>query len=348
MSPNRHSCGKVWKNRSTPAQRNCKSSWKCPPLVPLVRASRAGVMLLDEDTGELIPHTLRPERAMAEIDLSTIVQVAQVVLAGSETLYVEPVLERGLREPGALVPLQGGRFTREQLALFQSIADQLSIAIENARYFAKGEEAAAAAERNRLARDLHDAVTQTLFSAGMIAEVLPKIMERNPAEGFRRLEELRQLTRGALSEMRTLLVELRPAALNDTDLADLLGHQVNAFVARARLPVAYEHDCICNPPVEIKEVFYRIAQEAFNNIVRHAEAGHVRVHLDCRPGEATLAIEDDGIGFDVQAHDHEGLGLGIMRERARSVGARLEIDSRLHHGTRLRLIWQTPNQEEET
>lgn len=332
-------------------------------IVPLVRASRAGVMLLDEDTGELIPHTLRPERAMAEIDLSTIVQVAQVVLAGSETLYVEPVLERGLREPGALVPLQtpdtklgvlviigpeGGRFTREQLALFQSIADQLSIAIENARYFAKGEEAAAAAERNRLARDLHDAVTQTLFSAGMIAEVLPKIMERNPAEGFRRLEELRQLTRGALSEMRTLLVELRPAALNDTDLADLLGHQVYAFVARARLPVAYEHDCICNPPVEIKEVFYRIAQEAFNNIVRHAEAGHVRVHLDCRPGEATLAIEDDGIGFDVQAHDHEGLGLGIMRERARSVGARLEIDSRLHHGTRLRLIWQTANQEEET
>lgn len=332
-------------------------------IVPLVRASRAGVLLQDAETGELIPHTLRPERAVAQEEMPDLIEAARQVLDRGETLYVAPDIARGLREPGALVPLQtpdtklgvlvivgpeGGRFGEAQIALFQSIADQLSIAIENARLFAQGEQAAVAAERNRLARDLHDAVTQTLFSAGMIAEVLPKIWERNPGEGHRRLEELRQLTRGALSEMRTLLVELRPAALTDTDLGDLLGHQVNAFIARARIPVEYDRDCSHNPPVEIKEAFYRIAQEAFNNIARHAEAGRVRVALACAAGRAELTIEDDGIGFDVDAHDHEGLGLGIMRERARSVDARLEIHSRPRQGTRLRLAWQAPDPEAET
>ena len=332
-------------------------------IVPLVRASRAGVLLQDAETGELIPHTLRPERAVAQEEMPDLIEAARQVLDRGETLYVAPDIARGLREPGALVPLQtpdtklgvlvivgpeGGRFGEAQIALFQSIADQLSIAIENARLFAQGEQAAVAAERNRLARDLHDAVTQTLFSAGMIAEVLPKIWERNPDEGHRRLEELRQLTRGALSEMRTLLVELRPAALTDTDLGDLLGHQVNAFIARARIPVEYDRDCSHNPPVEIKEAFYRIAQEAFNNIARHAEAGRVRVALACAAGRAELTIEDDGIGFDVDAHDHEGLGLGIMRERARSVDARLEIHSRPRQGTRLRLAWQAPDPEAET
>ena len=332
-------------------------------IVPLVRASRAGVLLQDAETGELIPHTLRPERAVAQEEMPDLIEAARQVLDRGETLYVAPDIARGLREPGALVPLQtpdtklgvlvivgpeGGRFGEAQIALFQSIADQLSIAIENARLFAQGEQAAVAAERNRLARVLHDAVTQTLFSAGMIAEVLPKIWERNPDEGHRRLEELRQLTRGALSEMRTLLVELRPAALTDTDLGDLLGHQVNAFIARARIPVEYDRDCSHNPPVEIKEAFYRIAQEAFNNIARHAEAGRVRVALACAAGRAELTIEDDGIGFDVDAHDHEGLGLGIMRERARSVDARLEIHSRPRQGTRLRLAWQAPDPEAET
>lgn len=332
-------------------------------IVPLVRASRAGVLLQDAETGELIPHTLRPERAVAQEEMPDLIEAARQVLDRGETLYVAPDIARGLREPGALVPLQtpdtklgvlvivgpeGGRFGEAQIALFQSIADQLSIAIENARLFAQGEQAAVAAERNRLARDLHDAVTQTLFSAGMIAEVLPKIWERNPDEGHRRLEELRQLTRGALSEMRTLLVELRPAALTDTDLGDLLGHQVNAFIARARIPVEYDRDCSHNPPVEIKEAFYRIAQEAFNNIARHAEAGRVRVALACAAGRAELTIEDDGVGFDVDAHDHEGLGLGIMRERARSVDARLEIHSRPRQGTRLRLAWQAPDPEAET
>ncbi|MBV6466336.1 MAG: hypothetical protein PGMFKBFP_01645 [Anaerolineales bacterium] len=332
-------------------------------IVALVGASRAGVMLLDEPTGELIPYSLRPVRDVASDDLEKMLSTCRSVLDDGAALYIAPDPEEGLLEPGALIPLesrgdrlgvlvivgsQGGAFSTAQLALFQSIADQLGVAVENARLFARSEQAAVTAERNRLARDLHDAVTQTLFSSSMIADVLPKIWERNPDEGRRRLEELRQLTRGALSEMRTLLVELRPAALADTDLGDLLEHQVNAFIARTRLQVGFERSVSYNPPVEVKEAFYRIAQEAFNNIARHAEAAQVRVRLDGEPMKMDLTIQDDGVGFDAQTLEHEGLGLGIMRERARSIGARLEVVSRPGRGTRLHLNWQAPDEEKET
>ncbi len=332
-------------------------------IVALVGASRAGVMLLDEPTGELIPYSLRPVRDVASDDLEKMLSTCRSVLDNGAALYIAPDPEEGLLEPGALIPLesrgdrlgvlvivgsQGGAFSTAQLALFQSIADQLGVAVENARLFARSEQAAVTAERNRLARDLHDAVTQTLFSSSMIADVLPKIWERNPDEGRRRLEELRQLTRGALSEMRTLLVELRPAALADTDLGDLLEHQVNAFIARTRLQVRFERSVSYNPPVEVKEAFYRIAQEAFNNIARHAEAAQVRVRLDGEPGKMDLTIQDDGVGFDAQTLEHEGLGLGIMRERARSIGSRLEVASRPGRGTRLHLNWQAPDEEKET
>jgi signal transduction histidine kinase len=329
-------------------------------IVSLVDASRAGVVLLDEQGDELLPYLIRPEQVIAPEDLAVMLAACRDVFERGKSLYVAPDIEQGLREPGALLPIrtresrlgvlvivgpEGGRFSEAQLSLFQSIADQLGIAIENARLFEQVKLSAVAAERSRLARDLHDAVTQTLFSASLIAEVLPRLWERNPAEGRRRLEELRQLTRGALSEMRTLLVELRPAALADTDLGDLIGHQVNALVARSRLTVQYERSALHNPPVEVKEAFYRIAQEAFNNIAKHAEASQVTVKLDCQPDWAELRIEDDGVGFDASLPAHEGLGLGIMRERARSVEAQLEISSQVRGGTRLRLTWQSPHQE---
>lgn len=334
-------------------------------VVALVGASRAGVILLDEQTGELIPHALRPLQNVAQADLAKMLWACRAVMAEGRSMNIVPDPAQGLFEAGALLPLQvrerklgvlvivgsqGISFLEAQLALFQSIADQLSVAIENARLFEKNEQTAVTAERNRLARDLHDAVTQTLFSSSMIADVLPKIWERNPEEGRRRLEELRQLTRGALSEMRTLLVELRPDALVDTDLGDLVGHQVNAFIARTRLPVEYRRNCVHNPPPEIKDAIYRIAQEALNNIAKHAEASQVKVELTCDPKRVELMIQDNGMGFDPFSSDHEGLGLKIMEERAHNVGAKLEIHSQVHAGTALQVNWRAarnvPTQEE--
>lgn len=201
-------------------------------------------------------------------------------------------------------------------------------------------EEAASVERGRLARDLHDAVTQTLFSASLIADALPKLWERNPETGRQKLGELRQLMRGALSEMRTLLLELHPDTLVEVDLGDLYQHLTNAFTGRTRIPVASTQEGQSPLPQDVKEVFYRVAQEALNNTAKHAGASQVQVHLIVGEGAAEVSIQDDGCGFDIVAMTPEHMGLKIMRERANAVHAKLNIDSAPGAGTLIQLRWQ--------
>ncbi len=232
--------------------------------------------------------------------------------------------------------------THEEVELAVSFGDQAALAIENARQREQAQEAAVMAERSRLARDLHDAVTQTLFSASLIADVLPRLWERYPAEGRRRLEELRQLTRGALAEMRTLLLELRPAALTEASLGELLSQLGDALTGRARLPVTLTLESqgqgTLAPDVQI--ALYRIAQEALNNIAKHAGATQARLHLRLgEDGRVALTIADDGQGFDPAGVSAEHLGLSIMRERAAAIGARLEVASQPGEGTQITVFW---------
>jgi len=204
-------------------------------------------------------------------------------------------------------------------------------------------ELAASKERQRLARDLHDAVSQTLFSVSLIAEVLPRIYEKDPTAGRERLEELRQLTRGALAEMRMLLLELRPASLAETSLTDLLKQLSEAVIGRARIPIDVDLDQTAQASSEITVALYRIAQEALNNVVKHAGASHARVILRASHpdgGEAlTMVVEDDGCGFDADDVRSGRLGLGIMAERAESIGADLSIESPPGGGTRVTVVW---------
>jgi signal transduction histidine kinase len=201
-----------------------------------------------------------------------------------------------------------------------------------------------AAERNRLARDLHDAVTQTLFSSSIIAEVLPRIWDRDPEEARRRLEELRELTRGALAEMRTLLLELRPSALVEARLADLLRQLAESITGRARVPVALEVEGECQLDAEVKVALYRIAQEALNNVAKHAGASAASMRLSCQPGQVELFVRDDGQGFDPASLPPNSLGLGIMRERAEAIGAALTIESRPGSGTQIEVLWRNSSQ----
>jgi PAS domain S-box-containing protein len=199
-------------------------------------------------------------------------------------------------------------------------------------------------ERTRLARDLHDAVTQTLFSSSLIAEVLPDIWEINPEEGKKRLEELRQLTRGALAEMRTLLVELRPKSMVQIPLPDLLRQLCESLIGRARLPIQFTSDGRAKIPADVKIALYRITQETLNNIVKHAKATRVIVSLQM--GEIIrLAIVDDGCGFDQDAVSPDHLGLKIMCERAESIGARCSIYSQPGEGTQISVIWHCPTED---
>jgi two-component system nitrate/nitrite sensor histidine kinase NarX len=235
---------------------------------------------------------------------------------------------------------QPGYYASSQAELAMAFANQAAVAIENARLYEQAEHAAAAQERNRLARDLHDAVSQTLFSASLIADVLPKLWDRNPEAGKQKLDELSQLTRGALSEMRTLLLELRPATLVDTELSDLLRHLTTAFTGRNRIPAELSVDGQMDPPPNVKEVFYRVAQEALNNITKHAEASQVFVRLQQAEELVQLEVLDDGCGFDLQDISPESLGLGIMRERVNAIGAQLEIHTQVSSGTRIVLTWK--------
>jgi signal transduction histidine kinase/ligand-binding sensor domain-containing protein len=210
---------------------------------------------------------------------------------------------------------------------------------------------AISAERSRLARDLHDVVTQTLFSASLVAEALPTAWERDHAEGRQLLRELRQLTRGALAEMRTLLLELRPAALMEADLGHLLHQLAEALTGREGAPVTVTVEGRCALPPEVHLALYRIAQEAFNNVSKHARAQHVTVNLRCLPpvsegvgedeqGGVELRVRDDGCGFDASRVPSECLGLGIMRERAETIGATLVVESQVGHGTQISVVWE--------
>jgi len=230
-------------------------------------------------------------------------------------------------------------YDEEHLNLLSTIAAQAAIAIENARLYEQARELAVVEERQRLARDLHDAVTQTLFSASLIAEVLPRIWERNPDEGRHRLEELRELTRGALAEMRTLLLELRPSALVEAELGDLLRQLAESITGRARVPVTVEVEGECSLPPEVKVAMYRVAQEALNNVAKHAGASQATVNLHCQPRQVELHVSDDGCGFDPEDILSESLGLGIMRERAEAIGATLTVESEIGCGTEVIVVW---------
>jgi signal transduction histidine kinase/predicted hydrocarbon binding protein len=226
-----------------------------------------------------------------------------------------------------------GYYTPHHKQLALAFASQVATAIENARFHAYAEEMAVASERNRLARELHDAVTQTLFSASLIAEVLPRIWQKDPAAGEARLVELRELTRGALAEMRTLLLELRPATLTESSLAELLKQLTTAVIGRSRLAVDLEVKDERPLPPDVQVTLYRITQESLNNITKHAAASQVTINLTYKPDKVSLTIRDDGRGFDPATVAVPSLGLTIMRERAGKIGAALTINSEIGQGT---------------
>jgi PAS domain S-box-containing protein len=231
------------------------------------------------------------------------------------------------------------RFSPEEIELAVMFGDQAALAIENARLRVQAEQAAVAAERNRIARDMHDSVTQTLFSASLIAEVLPRLMQRQPEESLRRLEELRQLTRSALAEMRTLLLELRPATLMEVSIEELLRQLTEAARGRARIPIELRMVSDGELPPEVKVACYYVAQEALNNVAKHARAQRAEVSFTGSLEQAHLCIRDDGQGFDLCAVTPEHMGLAIMRERAESIGATLTIESAPGAGTSVTLLW---------
>jgi signal transduction histidine kinase len=261
--------------------------------------------------------------------------------------YLGVPLMAGEKPIGLMVAVDkfDGPLTADDERILTLLASSAVIGLENARLYEEAEKNAALAERGRLARELHDAVTQTLFSASLIAEVLPQIWEADPEEGRRRLEQMRQSTKGALAEMRTLLLELRPTALVQTETSELFKYLVNAFIGRTRVPAILVIEGAYALPEDVKISLYRIAQEALNNIAKHAEAEEVEVVLLCHADKITLEIWDDGIGFEPESISAEHLGLRIMKERAVAIGAEISFKSSPGQGTTLSVSWKPPQSE---
>jgi ligand-binding sensor domain-containing protein/signal transduction histidine kinase len=230
-------------------------------------------------------------------------------------------------------------FGAEEQRLFEALAQRAAIAIEQAQLQYQAQKTAIYEERQRLARDLHDAVTQTLFSASLVSEVLPTLWEKDQEVGRDRLNVLNELTRGALAEMRTLLIELRPSAIEEAELDELIRQLAESTTGRARIPVEVDIKGDCDLASEEKVVLYRVAQEALNNIAKHSEAKHVAIRIKCGAARVELMVEDDGVGFDPGSVLPDHLGLNIMEERAETIGATLLVESELNAGTCITLAW---------
>ncbi len=225
-----------------------------------------------------------------------------------------------------------GLFDSSHIERLSTVADQAAAAISNARLLLRTAEIAAVDERQRLARDLHDSVSQTLWTASLLAGSLSLRTFTDPTLAAE-VESIKRLTSGAVAEMRTLLLELRPQAIEEANLDDLLAHLIEGLESRRNIEVSADLESVPDCPANIKEGFYRIAQEAFNNIGRHANASSVKARLIRRPGTLRLEIADNGCGFESARPG--GLGMTIMKERAADIGAYLTIDSRENDGTTL-------------
>jgi len=230
-------------------------------------------------------------------------------------------------------------FTAHQADLALSVANQAATTMANAELNRNAQALAVLEERQRLAQNLHDAVNQSLFSAGLIADVLPRLWDRDQGEARKSLDDLRRLTRAAQAEMRALLAELRPSALTDTDLGDLLHLLGNALSGRINIPVKVTAVKEVILPAEIQVAFYRVCQEALNNVAKHAKASRVDIDLVHEGSTVELRIRDDGMGFNPEQTFAGHYGLSMMRERAEATRAQLSVTSQPGHGTEFIMRW---------
>ncbi|HBF80035.1 MAG TPA: diguanylate cyclase [Streptomyces sp.] len=236
-------------------------------------------------------------------------------------------------------PSGGCGFTEADEELLGILAQHAAIALTNARLYERSRELTIAEERSRLAHELHDAVSQKLFSLRLTAQAATALVDRDPARAKGELQQVAVLAAEAVDELRAAVVELRPAALDEDGLIATLRNQVRVLDRAHAARVTFESSGVRALPSAQEEALLRVAQEALHNALRHAEAAHVSVSLD-RQGPATvLRVVDDGSGFDVHTVRREGrhLGLVSMRHRAGGVGGRLTVVSEPGKGTTIQM-----------
>lgn len=348
----------------------------------IVQYSRAALFVIRDSTLEAVavrglpepedevPYRIRmdgPEVLVQLLNEHRPIRIADVMSRRKQTVFMRDLLSNGASgllegvrswmwvPAAAKGRVMGGigvgqaapdYFSKHHADLALTVANQAAITMINAELYNNARALAVLEERQRLAQNLHDAVNQSLFSAGLIAEVLPRLWDRDQAEARQSLEDLRRLTRGAMAEMRALLAELRPSTLSDADLGDLLRLLANAFTGRTNIPANVSAVGQGELPADMQVAIYRICQEALNNIAKHADAGSVALSLKQDSDSVEVSIDDDGRGFDPGLTVSGHYGLSMMRERAESAGLHLSIMSEPGEGTQVAIRWSAAEKKE--
>lgn len=229
-----------------------------------------------------------------------------------------------------------------EMTYLRTLADLAAVGVENARLVEESERQAILQERRRLARELHDSVSQALYGIALGAKTVKARWESHPDKAQQSLDYVIELAEGAGKEMRALLYSLRPESLEEEGLVQALRRQAEALQARYGIAVDFQ----AGPEPELdaasRLALFRVASESLHNVVKHSEARHVRLKLDCHEPNCVLEVEDDGVGFDPQTSGPDHYGLDNMRERVEGVGGRWELSSAPGQGTRIRVVLNLP------
>jgi signal transduction histidine kinase len=224
-------------------------------------------------------------------------------------------------------------YTPRSAELAMAIANQAAVAIENAQLYERAQELVAVEERQRLARELHDSVSQALYGISLGVHTAHMQLDRNPKQLAESLDYVLELAEAALIEMRSLIFELRPESLETEGLVTALTKQAAALQARQNIVVNTDLCAEPDLPLKVKQDLYRIAQEAMHNTVKHARASKIELRLYQNREILTLEVCDNGRGFDTSASFPGHLGLHSMQERVRSLGGKFQIVSAPGQGT---------------
>jgi PAS domain S-box-containing protein len=257
-----------------------------------------------------------------------------------DTVYIVPLVARG-KALGALnlYYLPAHAPGEDEIVFLGAVADQTAVAVENALLFAAAQGKAALEERQRLARELHDSVSQALYGIGLGARTARTLLDRDgpPDRVAEWLEYVLSLAESGLTEMRALIFELRPESLESEGLIAALEKQAAALRARYEISLNATWGEEPDLPLETKEALYRIVQEALHNTVKHARASRAYLKLECDAQGVALEVYDDGVGFDPGGDFSGHLGLKSMRERASRLGGTLRVESAPGEGTSIRV-----------
>jgi PAS domain S-box-containing protein len=328
----------------------------------LIKHHLAAVVLTDDDGAHTLAQTRVNSRDQVVSGIETGTRIDHLPLIADMEQTEGPLIRNDLPEGGlgdkthsaigapitvsdtrigylVVESISPGFFDTNHTERLTAIADLAAAAISNAQLFSAEAELAALEERQHLARELHDAVSQTLWTTNIVSN---SISASGPAEVTEeQLERLRTLTRGSLAEMRGLLLELRPASLVETQFTELLDQLVDALQSRRAIKAMVHSPATIDqwePVPTAKHALYRIAQEALNNVARHSGATEVEIDVTVAENRLVMTICDNGQGFSAQDPKADRLGLSIMKERAEAVGAVFELHSVPGSGTTISVL----------